>query len=398
MTDIYVIFVLLNDSEMDTPFVYDNHVTGKNFVGRKTECVVLSNLLEAGENVCLYETPKAGKTSLVQQTLYNMRAAGKPFIVAYVDLLSIRSRRMFLKKFGGAVIRAAYSTPSDYSAVISKHLAGTHFVFDPAQFASKEDIVCMNWDPDENDIREMTCLPQRIAEEKGMPLYVVFRDFQNVMQTEDYEVVFKSMEKVFAERDRSVSVKSAFVFCGSMVNAMKHIFAEKKYFYRQVNHLPLSPIDDRDAVEHIVRGFRSSGKVIERDLALGACKLFRSEMWYLNQFFSICDSMSKGFINEAILVDALNSMIAVHEPRFKVLVNDLTDHQLSLLRAVLDGVVKFSASDVIERYGLNSSANVRRVKDALRKKEILTFNEKDEPVILDPLFEYWVSKYYFEIQ
>lgn len=383
---------------MDTAFVYDNHVTGKNFVGRKTECTVLSNLLEAGENVCIYETPKAGKTSLVQQSLYNMRAAGKPFIVAYVDLLSVRTRRGFLKKFGGSLIRAAYSTPSDYAAVIAKHLEGTHFVFDHAQFASKEDIVCMNWDADANDIYMMTCLPQRIAEEKGMPVYVVFRDFQNVMQTDDYEIIFNTMEKVFAERDRSVSPKSAFVFCGSMVNAMKYIFAEKKYFYRQVNHLPLSAIDDKDAIEHIVRGFRSSGKVIERDLALGACKLFRSDMWYLNQFFSICDSMSKGFINEAILVDALNAVIAVHEPRFKVLINDLTDHQLSLLKAVLDGVVKFSASDVIERYSLNSSANVRRVKDALRKKEIITFNEKDEPVILDPLFEYWVSKYYFEMQ
>ena len=383
---------------MDTAFVYDNHVTGKNFVGRKTECTVLSNLLEAGENVCIYETPKAGKTSLVQQTLYNMRAAGKPFIVAYVDLLSVRTRRGFLKKFGGSLIKAAYSTPSDYAAVIARHLEGTHFVFDHAQFASKEDIVCMNWDADANDVYMMTCLPQRIAEEKGVPVYVVFRDFQNVMQTDDYEVIFNTMEKVFAERDRSVSPKSAFVFCGSMVNAMKYIFAEKKYFYRQVNHLPLSAIDDKDAIEHIVRGFRSSGKVIERDLALGACKLFRSDMWYLNQFFSICDSMSKGFINEAILVDALNAMIAVHEPRFKVLVNDLTDHQLSLLKAVLDGVVKFSASDVIERYSLNSSANVRRVKDALRKKEIITFNDKDEPVILDPLFEYWVSRYYFEMQ
>ena len=59
--------------------------------------------------------------------------------------------------------------------------------------------------------------------------------------------------------------------------------------------------------------------------------------------------------------------------------------------------MKFSASDVIEKYGLNSSANVRRVKDALKKKEVLTFNDKDEPVILDPLFEYWVSKMFFEI-
>ena len=86
---------------MDTYFVYDSHVTGRNFVGRKTECVVLSNLLEAGENVCLYDVPKAGKTSLVQQTLYNMRASGKPFTVAYVDVFNVRTKREFLKKFGG---------------------------------------------------------------------------------------------------------------------------------------------------------------------------------------------------------------------------------------------------------------------------------------------------------
>lgn len=383
---------------MDAPFVYDNHVTGRNFVGRKTECTVFSNLLEAGENVCLYEPPKAGKTSLIQQSLYNMRATGRQFMVAYVSMMNVMSKREFLKKFGGSVLRAAYSTPADYSSAMAKYLDGTHFVFDAAQFASKEDIVCMNWDADDNDIYMMTQLPQRIAEEKGVPFYVVFKDFQNVMQAEDYEDIFRNMENVFAGKDRSAKVHSAYVFCGSMVNAMKYIFAEKKYFYRQVNHLPLSPIDDKDAVEHIVRGFRTSGKVVEKDLALGACKLFRCDMWYLNQFFSICDSMSKGFINEAILVDALNAVISVHEPRFKMIVNDLTGHQLSLLKAVLDGVVKFSASDVIERYRLNSSANVRRVKDALRKKEILTFNDKDEPVILDPLFEYWVSRYYFEMQ
>ena len=383
---------------MDTYFVYDNPVTGRNFVGRKTECTVLSNLLEAGENVCLYEVPKGGKTSVVQQSLYDMRASGKPFTVAYVDAFNVRTKREFLKKLGGAVIRAAYSTPSDYAAAIARHLQGTHFVFDAAQFASKEDIVCMNWDADDNDIYMMASLPYRIAEEMGRPMYVVFKEFQNVMQAQDFEDIFKAMERVFADRDRTSKHKAAYVFCGSMVNAMKYIFAEKKYFYRQVNHLPLSVIDDKDAIEHVVRGFRLNGKVIERDLALGACKLFRCEMWYMNQFFSICDSMSKGFINETILMDALNALIAVHEPRFKVLVNDLTDHQLSLLRAVLDGVVKFSASDVIERYRLNSSANVRRVKDALRKKEIITFNEKEEPVILDPLFEYWVSKYYFEIQ
>ena len=383
---------------MDAPFVYDNHVTGKNFVGRKSECTVLGNLLEAGEYVCLYDVPKAGKTSLVQQTLYNMRAAGKQFIVAYVQMHNVRTIRDFMKKFGAAVLRSAYTTPSDYASAIARHLDGTHFVFDPAQFEAKGDIVCMNWDVEEYDIRKMMMLPYAVAEEKGVPVYVILKEFQSVMMVEDYDTVLKVMEDVFAGRDMSVRPKAAMVFTGSMVNAMKFIFAEKKYFYRQVNHLPLQTIDDRDAIEHIIRGFRSSGKVIERDLALGACKLFRAHMWYLNQFFSICDSMSKGFINEAILVDALNALIAVHEPRFSVLVNDLTDHQLSLVKAILDGVVKFSATDVIERYRLNSSANVRRVKDALRKKEIITFNDKDEPIILDPLFEYWLRNAYFEMQ
>ena len=94
-------------------------------------------------------------------------------------------------------------------------------------------------------------------------------------------------------------------------------------------------------------------------------------------------------------MEALAVMISVHEPYFKSIIYDLTDHQLSLIKAVLDGVTKFSASDVIEKYRLNSSANVRRVKDALKKKEVLTFNEKDEPVILDPLLEYWLINRYF---
>lgn len=381
---------------MDTPFVYDNYVTGRNFVGRKMECTILSNLLEAGEHVTLYEPPKSGKMSVVQQTLFNMRAAGRQFSVAWVNLFNVRTVYDFLKRFGTAVIKPVYSTPAEYSQVVSRHLEGTHFLFDPARFASHEEIVCLNWEPDENDVEQMMRLPFRIAEERGVPCYVVIEEFQNLTRAADfdYETVFHIMERIFAEKNRSAS----YILTGSQVNAMKNIFAERKFFYRQVEHLPLQVVDDKDIIEHIIRGFRTSGKVIERDLVIGACKLFRSNMWYLNHFVSICDSMSRGYLNEGILMEALKTIISVNEPRFLAIVNDLTDHQLSLMRAIIDGVVKFSASEVIDRYRLNSSANVRRVKDALRKKEVITFNDKDEPVILDPLFEYWITKYFFEIQ
>jgi hypothetical protein len=216
------------------------------------------------------------------------------------------------------------------------------------------------------------------------------------MLADDYEDVFKIIEEFFSERDRMKPASASFIMSGSQVNAMKYIFEEKKFFYRQVEKINMGVVDDREIIEYIVKGFMVSGKVIERDLVLGACKLFRGDMWYMNHFTAICDTMSRGYINEGILMDALRTIISIHEPRFYSIVNDLTDHQLSLLLAILDGVTRFSASDVIEKYRLNSSANVRRVKDALKKKEVITFNEKDEPVILDPLFEYWVSNHYFE--
>lgn len=377
---------------MDTPFIYDRFVTGKNFIGRKTECTIMSNLLESGENVMLYGRPKSGKMSIVQQTLFNRRLSGKQFMVAHVCLSNVRNLEHFLLKFGTAVIKSVSSTADEYESLILKYLDDTHFVFDRARFASCDEIVSMNWTPDMNDVYKMIRLPHRIAEERGRPYYVILEDFQNIMLADEYEEVFKTMEELFRERSRSVS----FILIGSQVNAMKYIFEEKKYFYRLVEKLPMSAVDDREIIEYIVKGFMVSGKVIERDLVLGACKLFRGDMWYLNHFISICDTMSRGFINEGILMEALRTIISIHEPRFYAIVNDLTDHQLSLLLAVLDGVVRFSASDVIEKYRLNSSANVRRVKDALKKKEVITFNEKDEPIILDPLFEYWVSNNYFE--
>lgn len=78
--------------------------------------------------------------------------------------------------------------------------------------------------------------------------------------------------------------------------------------------------------------------------------------------------------------------------------SDLTAFQERFLKAVLDGNVKFSTAEVIAKYRLNSSANVKRLRDALMKKEVVRFNEKDEPEIMDPLFEYWLRKEYFKTE
>lgn len=383
---------------MESPFIYDKHVTGKNFIGRRSETTILSNLLTAGENVVIYEPPKSGKTSIVHQALFNMRIQGKRFLVCNINLLSTRSTGDFLLSVGDAVIRAMATTPEEYESVAVRFLQGTHFVFDHQLYSETDRILSLNWDIDDDDIRAMLMLPYRLSAESNTQLYFIMDEFQNVNATENGDKICRTFEKLMKEVRENARPMCSFILCGSQVNAMKEIFEHRRFFYRQVEHFSFEEVQNKEIIEHIVKGFLASGKVIDRDLLEGACGLFKGHLWYINHFISICDSLSKGYIMEPILLEALSMILAIHEPRFYATMYGLTTYQISLLRAIVDGHTKFSTSEVIEEYGLNSSANVRRLKDALCKKEIVTFNEKDEPRILDPLFEYWVKKYYFKIK
>ncbi|MCR5519017.1 MAG: hypothetical protein K6F21_01680 [Bacteroidales bacterium] len=380
---------------MDTAFIYYKPVTGKSNIGRHSEQTTVANLLEQGENVVIYEPSKSGKKSLMQQTFFGMRISGKQFSTAEVHMQPIRSVEEFLLEFGSALLRSQATTPDEYGNIVQNCLADTHFVFDPELYTDNDSVLSLSWKLDENDIRSMLCLPWRLAAVNGKKIYVILDEFQNITFLENWEKFIKVFEDVVRNAQGNLC---SFVFLGSAVNAMKYLFEEKVIFHRLVNHVSLGEIDSREITDHIVRGFLTSGKVIDRDLMMSVCKRFRNNIWYINHFASICDHLTKGYITDATLQEALDMLISIHEPRFKDMVADLTGFQLSLLKATLDGCKRFSSADVIERYQLNSSANVRRLKDALCKKEIITFGENDEPIVLDPLFEYWARKYFFKMK
>ncbi len=382
---------------MDSPFLYNKYVTGQHFIGRKEESAILGNLLTQSENVVIGEPCGAGKKSLVHQVLTKMKVNGGMFSVGEVSALDIRWGEDFVKRLGTAVIRTVASTPDEYERIVTGYLGGTHFVFDRKAFADSDAILSTNWDLDENDLKAVLRLPYILAAERGEKMYIIVDEFQNIDLADDGERIFKLMEEVIdASKAEGVNFFS-YIFIGSQVNAMDDIFVKRHFFYRRATRLRLGKVDEREIVEHIIKGFLASGKVIDRDLISGACRLFKCNLFYINHFTSVCDSLSKGYIMEPVLLEALATVIAVNRGRFVAMMNDLTTFQVSLLKAVIDGYSKFSTAEVIRKYSLNSSANVRRLKDALMKKEILTFvGEEGRPVILDPLFEYWLRNYYFK--
>lgn len=352
---------------MDGAFIYNKHVTGKHNIGRKSEGMALANLLAGGENVVLWEPPKTGKMSLIQQTLYNMRIGGGAFSVAGFSLLGIRSREAFMTRMEDTVLQSINPAPEEFAG-------------------------------GERSLEAILTLPLRIARATGKRCFVIISEFQDLGLFPEGEDILRAFDSVLGAFSPEEKRLCSFILSGSQVNAMKEIFGRPGLFRRGFEHLPIGPVDTREIIDYVVKGFLVSGKVIERDLLLGVCKLFRQNIWYINHFSAICDSLSKGYIVEATLLEALDMLISIHEPRFVAMMEDLTTYQSGLLKAILDGHQKFSSAEVIGRYNLNSSANVKRLKEALCKKEIITFEESDEhPVLLDPLFEYWAKKYYFGI-
>lgn len=179
---------------------------------------------------------------------------------------------------------------------------------------------------------------------------------------------------------------------------MKFIFEKHKFLYRKVLHVKLNNITYKEVLNFITKGFLSNGKVIEDEAVELVYKLFQGDIYYLTHFAAICDSLSRGFITDAVVDESIRAIISIHEPEFTSLVYDLTDFQINFIEAILQGETKFSSAAVIEKYNLSSSANVKRLKEALCKKEIITFDENDKAVILDPLFEYWLRKHYFTLE
>lgn len=382
---------------MNSNFIFDRPVTGKDFIGRKSECDSLAACLQRFESAAVYGPPRIGKSSLIMQTFRNMRMSHQMFDVLDVDMLPVRTLEQFCSVFGEAVIRLYASTPDEISALTDKYLAEGGMNFNQSGYASDDTVLTFSKAPDLQTLRLLLMLPFRLADDSGRAVYIHLRCFQNVLFFEDCDAFLKCLVSCLNE-SASVftSPKCAYVFNGSAHNAMKSIFDRKHIFGKSVNVFTLNAVEQNAAVPEISRKMLSSGKVLDQQSAAAIYNFFRGNIGIINHFCSLCDFLSRGYVQDMILQEALSLLLGTYEPVFESMVSDLTSYQVSLLKAILDGNVRLGSAEMIRKYGLNSSANVKRLKDALVKKEIISFDRQDVPYFLNHLFEIWLDRRYFK--
>lgn len=339
---------------MEVPFDFKQKAIGADFVGREVEVHTLTNLLRQKQNVIIYGPDGVGKHSLISKVFTALQKESYNTTVCHLDLLNVRSEDEFFTLFSQKIRMCGLNTVDD--------------VLNPQVLDSAE----------------------KLAAQTGGKVIIYFEEFQNVLHFDDPDSFLKKMEKIVAEK-----VNVTYLFTGSKVNGMKYIFEEKKYFYGHIEVLPLLPINEKLITDYIVRTFLRVGRVIDKEYVKTFYAITEGQPYYLWLLCSFSFNMTKGYVTNEIRDDAIVSLISLRENHFKSQMDSLSNFQVNLVRAVFDGVTRFTNKEVIEKYNLNSSANVHRLKEALKKKEIIFFDDNNDPKFIDPIFRYWLSKYYF---
>lgn len=375
---------------MDSPFEYTNYVTGPAFIGRSKELAFFCDTIKKRGNILIYGPARIGKRSLIYNSIGKLRQDGYQHTLLEMNLFNIRCIEAFMLKYTNIIFSKFATSPMDWNNLLKRYIPSAPYIFDEEDKSSTKFAYTTKDLLTDEQIIELLNMPQELAKDTGKHLVIYIEQFQDILLFDDPHRIFKIFEKVW-QGHSNVS----YIITGERKNAMDDIFEHQKYFYRLAEKIELNPIDEKIFADYIVKGFLKGGKVIKPAQAAQIYNTVQGDPWYAQHLASICYKMTQGYMGDKVLPDALKALINLHDFMFHAVAYGLSKHQLRFIKAVLEGVTRFSSADILDKYNLNSSANVNRLKEALTKKEIITFNENKEAVFIDPLLKLWFTNYFF---
>lgn len=374
---------------MESPFEYNKYVQGAQFIGRSEEVAQVCNLLRNHKNILIYGPAKIGKQSLIYTAIERLWHDLKEIAICEINLFNIRCIEAFLLKFSNEIVSHFAQTPDEWGHILQRHLPHAPYTVDTTT-KEPEYTYTTKSSLSDKQIEELLSLPQSLATEYGTHIIIYIKQFQDLQLYDNPHHLFLIMEKVWNRQSNT-----NYIITGDRLNAMEEIFLKKKYFYHFAENIEINPIEEKTFTDFIIKGFHKAGKVILPEHASTIYNLVGGDPWYTQHLADLCFNLSKGYVNEGIIRQAISHLINLHDYEFHSIAYGLSKYQIRMIKAALDGVVKFTSADILDKYSLNTSANVSRLKDALSKKEILWFNDKQPARFIDPLFKLWFTDYFF---
>jgi len=373
---------------MSAPFIYGRIADSNNFTDREKETEHLIQNFKNLTNTVIISPRRWGKTSLVKKTAEIISKREPTIIVCQVDIFNCRTQEQFYSAYANAILKATSTTWEKVITGAKKYLGR----FAPnISFSDNGQTYEISFGIDFKDktfsFDEILNLPQKIAEDLKKQVVVCIDEFQNI---NNYEDTLGFQQKLRSHWQ--LHNKVCYCLYGSKRHMLLSIFADYSMpFYKFGDILFLEKIKRDDWVKFISKRFQATGKKISPELCGKIADAMKNHPYYTQQLSQQIWLRTEKECTQDILDTALSALVDQLSLLFTNIIDSLTPKQISFLYAIAAGESNFSSKEVLKKYDLGTSANIKNLRNATLEKDLIDLLPNNQIVIQDPVFERWLK-------
>ncbi len=378
---------------MKTPFLYGRIAENENFTNRKREVELLMRNFQSLVNTVIISPRRWGKTSLVHKVAQLIDQESNDLLICQVDIFNCRTEEEFYAALANVLLKATTGAWEEFIGSVKKYLSRLAPVVSISDTSQTYELTFgINFKDNPMSYDEILDLPQTLAKDTGKRIVVCIDEFQNI---NEYDEPLAFQRKLRSHWQRHTSV--CYCLYGSKRHMLLDIFNSYSMpFYKFGDILFLSKIARQEWIPFITHRFATTGKIMSEELSALIADKMKNHPYYTQQLSQQVwlRTPSGGECTVAIVEEAFDSLIGQLSLLFANIIDTLTPKQISFLLAVADGYANFSSKEVLEKYKLGTSANVKNLKKATLEKDLIDILPGNAIEMQDPAFEYWLKYVY----
>ena len=223
----------------------------------------------------------------------------------------------------------------------------------------------------------------------GIRLIICLDEFQQIAEFADSISLQRKMRSVWQHQQQIT-----YCMFGSKKHLMEKVFNDKSMpFFKFGDMMFLKKIPTTEWIQFICTKFKETDKVITEQQAARICEVTENLSSYVQQLSWLVWYKTEKVVRNKDIDDAVDDLLEQNKLFFQREVELLTEHQMNFLIALANGVTTgFSRKEVINKYRLESSANIQSVKKSLIKKDLIDVDGQTVNFD-DSLFKLWIKRH-----
>ncbi len=362
------------------PFKSGMVVTGRDFCGRKDEVARLKKAIDRHSRICLIGERRIGKTSLVHETVRQLKGHS----LIFIDFLGVKSsgdvtRRIIEGIFSSSTETVLLRLIKSFSAL--RPVVG----IDPLT-GSPNLSLAPGFNPGLDTLED--ALNYLGRQKRTVIFFDEFQALLDLPEAEQSDLVARMRSRI------QLHTNTPYVFAGSVRGEIDRMFFDSASpFYKSAVRFELGPLESDSFRAFLQQGFAAGGRSVSIELLselFTLCHDIPGDIQRLCQ--CVWDETSRGdTLSSGLWVNAIHRLFRDEERAYTILLEHVTGQQLKSLRALaeLGGSASLSG-ELLALTGITTNSSVQRAINSLVKKRIL-FREGKTYRFCDPFFGEWIK-------